>query len=131
MHNVFAEISLVIVLAGTLGIALHILRQPPIIGYILTGLVIGPLGYLQLNNAGTLSALSEIGITLLLFMVGLELSLKDLRHIGKVAVILGITQVAVMVVLGAGLAYGLGGAWPSVLYFGLAAAFSSTILAVK
>src|SRR3990167_2906966 len=98
MHNIFAEISWVIVFAGVLGVVLHLLKQPTIVGYVITGLIVGPLGFLDLNNTEILNALSQIGITLLLFMVGLELSLKDIRQVGWVVVVAGLAQIFIMAV---------------------------------
>ena len=60
MSGIFTEISLVLVLAGLVGVVLHLLKQPAIVGYVLTGLIVGPLGYLRLNNTGVLDSLSEI-----------------------------------------------------------------------
>ncbi len=131
MHGVFGEISLIIVLAGILGILVHMLKQPAILAYILTGLIVGPLGYLQLNNAEILNSLSGIGITLLLFMVGLELSLKDIKQMGWVVVVVGITQIAVMALLGSLIFTMFGLSAQAAVYLGLGVGISSTIIAVK
>jgi len=131
MGNIFAEISLVVVLAGLLGICMHLLRQPAIIGYILTGLIVGPLGYLHLDNAEILNSLSEIGITLLLFMVGLELSLKDVKEVGWTAIIVGLLQILIVGTFSAFVFTFFGLPPVAVFYLALGVAISSTIVAVK
>lgn len=131
MHDIFLEISAVLVLAGAIGIVLHLLKQPPIVGYVITGLIVGPLGYMHLNNSEVLQSLSEIGITLLLFMVGLELTLKDLRQMGWVVGLVGVAQIFTMTALGAAIFGFFGFELRTALYLGLGIGVSSTIIAVK
>ena len=120
-----------LVLAGLVGVVLHLLKQPAIVGYVLTGLIVGPLGYLRLNNTGVLDSLSEIGITLLLFMVGLELSFKDFRQIGRVVVIAGLAQMGIITALGLYIFNLFGFSFAASLFLSLGVGFSSTIVAVK
>ena len=80
----------IIILAAVLCFAVvRYLNVPSIVAYILAGLLIGPaLGILEVSDAVDL--ISEVGIALLLFLVGLELSLEKIRDVGKVAVVAGI-----------------------------------------
>jgi Kef-type K+ transport system membrane component KefB len=73
--SLFYQITAVLVLAGLISIIVSLLKQPSIIAFIITGLIVGPFGYVQLEHKEVLDALGQIGITLLLFMVGLELPL--------------------------------------------------------
>ena len=131
MHGIFTEISLVVVLAGVLGIVVNILRQPAIVGYVIAGLIVGPLGLVHLSSTEVINSLSEIGITLLLFMVGLELSLKDLKQVGPVALVVGLAQITVMTTLGAFVFNMAGLPLQTALYLGFGIGISSTIIAVK
>ena len=87
MGNFFLEITLIIGLASILSIIFRILKQPEILAYILTGVLLGPLVFGKIENPEFIRSLSEIGITLLLFMVGLELKFSDLKSVGKISLI--------------------------------------------
>ncbi len=131
MGNIFFEITLILCIATCLAIVFRAFKQPPILAYILTGMLIGPFGFIQGPSFEVLQNFSELGITLLLFLLGLELKLNDLRSIGKVVIIVGILQVIGTAALGFGfsLLFGLG---PLIaFYIGAAVAFSSTIIVVK
>ncbi len=82
MSNLFIELTLVLILAGGVATLISFLKQPPLIAYILVGLVIGPIGLYHIHHADILQSLSEVGITLLLFLVGLELDLGHLKSLG-------------------------------------------------
>ena len=100
MQNIFLEISIVICLAAMLAVIFRSLKQPAILAYILTGIIVGPLGSFNFSNKEVLHLMAQFGITLLLFMVGLELKLSGLRSIGKVALIIGISQVVFTSMIG-------------------------------
>lgn len=80
-------------MAGVLAAILSFLRQPAIIAYLVTGLIVGPLGYYTLQYNDAWHGLSEIGITLVLFLVGLELDISGLRKIGRSALLAAAGQV--------------------------------------
>ncbi|HVZ58849.1 MAG TPA: cation:proton antiporter, partial [Patescibacteria group bacterium] len=131
MESIFFEIALVIIVAACLSIAFRYLKQPSILAYILTGIILGPLGLFHLKNSASLETLGQLGITLLLFMLGLELKLHELRSIGKTAAIAGTLQMVVTVALGYGLGLWLGFSPTIAFYAGITLAFSSTIVIVK
>jgi Kef-type K+ transport system membrane component KefB len=93
MNAVFLELTVVLILAGAIAVLVSFLRQPSIIAYIIAGLIIGPFGYNKLQQGELLNGLAEIGITLLLFMIGLELDFSQLKRIGKTVIGVGIAQV--------------------------------------
>ncbi|RAL25299.1 portal protein [Lujinxingia litoralis] len=106
------------------------LRIPSIVAYIIAGLMLGPiLGLIEVTHSVEL--IGEVGIALLLFVVGLELSLDHIRDVGKVAVVAGVTQVAVSVAGGFGLSFLLGYGSLEALMLGIAVTFSSTVVVVK
>lgn len=129
--DIFAEIALITVLATLLGMIAHALRQPTIVGYILAGLIVGPLGIMRLNNLDVLNSLAEIGIALLLFLVGLEIDMRELKHLGKPALITGLGQVVFTAVVGFFIVTALGFALVPAIYISVALTFSSTIIVLK
>jgi Kef-type K+ transport system membrane component KefB len=131
MESIFAEIALIICIATVLAIIFRHFKQPAILAYILTGILLGPLGFFHLEHKEALEMFGSIGITLLLFMLGLELRVTELRSIGKSAIIAGILQMVISVALGYGLAVLLGFTSSVAFYIGIALAFSSTVIVVK
>ena len=131
MNQIFFEITLVLVLATVLGMIARALKQPTILGYIATGLIVGPLGLMRLNNLASIDALAQFGIAFLLFLVGLEIDLNDIKAVGKNVILVGLGQVVLTAALGFGLALGLGFQLLPALYLGITLTFSSTIIVVK
>jgi Kef-type K+ transport system membrane component KefB len=131
MEKLFFEIALVLVLAGGVSLIVNWLKQPAILAYIVTGLIIGPLGAFALHEPDILHALSQIGITLLLFMVGLELDITQLKSMGWRSAVAGIAQVAFTSFFGTLLALALGLSIVPAIYIGIGLTFSSTIIVVK
>lgn len=131
MGSIFFEITIVLCLTALLAIVFRLLRQPPMLAYILTGMLIGPFAFFKIQNLDVLKNFSELGITLLLFLLGLELQLKDLRSIGKSVVTMGTAQVFLTGALGFGVSLLLGFDMLSAFYISAALTFSSTIIVIK
>jgi Kef-type K+ transport system membrane component KefB len=108
----------------------RLLRVPSIVAYLVAGLLLGP-GTGLLPRSEPLELIAEVGIALLLFVVGLELSLERIRDLGKVAVVAGLGQVAFTAVGGYLLALLLGFGQTEALFLGVALTFSSTVVVVK
>ncbi|MFU8804815.1 MAG: cation:proton antiporter [Bradymonadaceae bacterium] len=103
---------------------------PSIIAYIVAGLFLGPMtGLLTVDHA--IEVIAEVGIVLLLFLVGLELSLGKIKDVGLVAVVTGIVQMTVTVAVIFGLSMGLGFSLVEAMVLGVALMFSSTVVVVK
>lgn len=133
MHSpdIFTELSLVLVLVAGVSILMRILRQPLILGYILTGILVGPLVFDLIQAEEAFAGFSEIGIALLLFIIGLGMNVSVIRSLGKVSLM---TAAAILVMvggLGAVVSYLLGFGLASALIMGIALFFSSTILILK
>lgn len=129
-YPVLDDLGLVLVAAAVVLVASRSLRIPPILAYMVAGLALGPLtGALAVSES--LDLFAELGVALLLFIVGLELSLAKIRAFGGTALIAGCAQVAVTFGLAAVLAGLLGFPTPAALIAGLVAAFSSTAVVVK
>ena len=118
-------------LAWVLAAVAHRLKLPPLVGYLLAGIVIGPFtpGYVADQNLA--GQLAEIGVILLMFGVGLHFSLEDLLSVKKIAIPGAIVQIACATLLGMGLAAWLG--WPigAGLVFGLALSVASTVVLLR
>lgn len=129
--DLFTEIAVVIIIAALFGAIANWFKQPTIAGYILAGLIAGPIGILKLNNLEVLDTLAEIGIALLLFLVGLEMNIKDLKHVGKPAFYAGVGQIIFTAVIGFFIITALGFSLVSSIYISVALTFSSTIIVLK
>ncbi len=118
-------------MAAILSVLFRFLKQPSILAFIITGIIVGPLGPFQFQNHDLMEALASIGITLLLFMIGLELKLKELKSVGRVALIAGSLQMILTSLAGFLISILLGFSGLTSLYIGVALAFSSTIVVIK
>lgn len=131
MGSIFFEITIIVCVASFLAIVFRFFKQPTILAYILAGIIIGPFGKLQLNSQEEIRTMAQIGIALLLFMLGLEFKLKDLRSVGPMATLIGFTQIILTFAAGYFTSSMLGFSLISSLYIGIALSFSSTIIVVK
>ncbi|HVT00793.1 MAG TPA: cation:proton antiporter family protein [Patescibacteria group bacterium] len=131
MNNVFLDFTIILILASVLAVVFRLIKQPPILAYILAGIIIGPLGLIHIQNADLIKSMAEIGVALLLFILGLELRFDDLKSVGRVAFITGVGQIILTSVLGFLILIALGFPTLSSIYIAIALTFSSTILIVK
>jgi len=123
------QIALLLACAGTLGVVARILKQPPLIGYLFAGLGLAAFGIIK--DPIALADFGKIGVTLLLFLVGLEMNLKELPSLGKVAFSIGLGQIVFTSLIGFLIALALGFAPVPSIYIAVALTFSSTIIIVK
>lgn len=130
MGNVFLDIGVMIIVATGFAYILRFFNQPLIPGYILTGVLVGPVFGL-IADVETIRVLSEIGIAFLLFMVGLELDIKKLRDIGNVASVGAIAQIVFSFAFAFALSLLLGFNTTTAIYLSLILAFSSTMVVIK
>ena len=131
LNDVFTQLSLVIVVAGVVSIIMRLLKQPLLIGYIFTGILVGPTLLGLINEHDAFETFSEIGIALLLFIIGLELSITTIKKLGKPVFITAFALFSVMVTLGYLVAIALGFNSTEAIITGLAIFFSSTIIIAK
>src|SRR3989338_8176598 len=94
------ELSIVILLASAFGVLTRLFRQPTILAYLGTGLVIGYLGFFNLAEGETFRLFSDLGIMFLLFLVGLEIDYEAIRMVGRASVIVGLGQVIITFIIG-------------------------------
>lgn len=132
MHaHLLQDIGLCVVAATALAFVARLLRQPLILAYIGAGLLIGPPGFRWVHDETSIAQISELGLAFLLFIVGLEIDLKQLIRSGRTSAILGTVQVLVCALLGWGASWAMGFRGLPAAYLGLATAFSSTMIVVK
>ena len=129
--EIFQEISLILLLALIVSTVMRYLKQPLIIGYIFTGLIVGPSLLNVLSSTETVELFSKIGITSLLFIVGLGLSPKVIKELGIVSLATGLGQVVFTSVVGYFLGIILGFTPIQAIYISIALTFSSTIIILK
>ncbi len=129
--SAFYELTALLVMAAIAGFIGRMLHQPLIVGFIAVGILAGPsvLGVVQSREQITL--LAELGIAVLLFLIGLKLDFKLIKTLGSVSLATGIGQVLFTSVIGFLIALALGMNAITSLYVAVALTFSSTIIIVK
>ena len=131
------ETALIATVAGGLALAFLFgllavrLRLPPILGYLLAGIAVGPFTPGFVADAGLASQLAEIGVILLMFGVGLHFSISDLLAVRRIAVPGALAQIAAATGLGALVAHLWGWGWPSGIVFGLSLSVASTVVLLR
>ncbi|ESY31102.1 Kef family K(+) transporter [Mesorhizobium sp. M0659] len=118
-------------LAFIFGALANRFRIPPLVGYLVAGVLVGPNTPGFVADAGLANELAEIGVILLMFGVGLHFSLKDLLSVRAIAVPGAIVQISFATALGAGLAWMLGWSMGAGLVFGLALSVASTVVLLR
>jgi Kef-type K+ transport system membrane component KefB/Trk K+ transport system NAD-binding subunit len=131
MDAVFSGLSLIIVIGATVALIMRLIGQPLIIGHILTGIIVGPAVFHLIKSPDTLSLFSDLGIALLLFIIGLGLNPQIVREVSKTATYVATIQVGVITALGWAIGKGLGLSGTSAAFLGFSLAISSTIIILK
>ena len=109
----------------------HRLRLPTIVGFMITGVLIGPYGLGLIHDAEAIELMAEIGVALLLFTIGLEFSLRRLLEMKRLVLLGGTLQVIVSILVVTLIAYGLGRSINQAIFFGFLFALSSTAIVLK
>ncbi len=129
--EVFVEFAVILFIATGFGIVSRILKQPLIVGYIASGIVVGPYVLNILNTTTSIELFSKIGIAVLLFIVGISLSPQTIKETGKAALVTGIGQIIFTSVIGFFIMRLCGFSPINALYGSIALTFSSTIIVLK
>ena len=134
MHQLDPIVTIAVLLAAALvgGMIAHRLRQPVILGYLVIGIAVGPHSLGLVSDLELIETVAAIGVALLMFTLGLEISIAQLREVGKVGVWGGITQIAATIA--AGLMVGVllfGWHLSQAILFGLIISLSSTAVCLK
>ena len=130
--DIFSQLSILLVIATATGFLTKLLRQPFMIAYILTGIAAGPLLFNLLHSGQHFyEVFSDLGIILLLFVVGLSLNFNYLKKVGRVALVAGVGQVVFTAIIGILLLKVLGFSLHTSVFLAVAITFSSTIIITK
>lgn len=124
-------IALVTTVALLCGLVLIRLRQPAIVGYIVAGIVLGPTGFKLIENTDTVQLLAELGVIMLLFLIGMELNLRSFKAVYKTALSTVMWQIAVAFAVFYLLGWALEWSIQQVAVFTFATALSSTAVSIK
>jgi len=131
LYDPYTELVILLLAAAVAGVVALRLRQPLIIAFIAVGILIGPAGLKLIKSTHQIHTFAEMGLALLLFVVGLKLDLHLIRSLGPVALAAGVGQVLLTAAGGFLIALALGASPLVALYIAVALTFSSTIIVVK
>ncbi|HNW28279.1 MAG TPA: cation:proton antiporter, partial [Spirochaetota bacterium] len=128
-----AEDIIIIIITGLIAAYIaHQLKLPLLVGYIIAGVLIGPFtGGVTVTNARQIELLAEIGVGLLLFSIGLELSFKEIREVRAIALIGTLLQILLSIAYGIGIGLWLDLHWNAAILLGAIISLSSTMIVFK
>ncbi len=129
--NLFTQVAALLILASVVGLLGMLLRQPLLMAFIVVGILAGPSGFNIVAADAEIELLSELGIAVLLFLVGLKLDLQLIRSIGTVSAIAGLSQILLTGVIGLVITLAFNLSWLVAGFVAVAITFSSTIIVVK
>ncbi len=129
--GVFEQVAGVLAVCVVIGLVASLLRQPLLVGLIVAGIVVGPEALGLVEASSEIELLAKIGISILLFVVGLKLDVRVIKQLGPVALATGLGQVGFTSLFGFLIALALGFDTVASIYIAVALTFSSTIIIVK
>ncbi|MEM6520141.1 MAG: cation:proton antiporter [Cyanobacteria bacterium P01_D01_bin.71] len=132
-HQFVLDLAVALGASAVSGFIANRLRQPALLGYLAAGLLIGPSGFRLLNDIQQIEDLAEIGVAFLLFALGVEFSLAELRRVQKIALQGSLLQMGLttLLVMGISLAVGLATSLLQGVFLGFVLALSSTAVVLK
>lgn len=131
IESAFGQVALILLVTAIIGMGAKFAKQPLVVAYIFVGILLGPTFLNLVQYEEEIELFAELGIALLLFLVGLKLDLSLIKNIGKVAVFTGLGQVIFTGLLGYFIVVGFGFDFVQAAYIAVAITFSSTIIVVK
>lgn len=131
MTSLFSELAILLVIAFIISLFMNKIKQPLLVGYILTGVIAGPIFFNLLSKPEKYEVFSHIGVAFLLFIVGLQLNIKLIKEVGVISLVTGIGQIVFTTIFGIGINLLLGMSWIPAILIAAALTFSSTIIIVK
>lgn len=130
-HYQLTNIAVVVLAALGCGLLMLRLRQPALVGYILAGAILGPSGFALVDNRETIALFAELGVLMLLFLIGMELSLRGFREVWKIALTTTLLQIVVGLTAMTALSAATGWSAQLTILLGFVVALSSTAVAIK
>lgn len=131
MENIFSGLSLVIAIGAAVALFMRSIGQPLLIGHIITGIIVGPAVFHILANPSSLTVFGDIGITLLLFIVGLGMNPRVVRDVGKASAITAVSEIIIISLVGWVLLQALGLSSREAIFVSIGLSINSTIVALK
>jgi len=135
MHSVtfLQDLAVVMIVAGLVTVIFHRFKQPVVLGYILAGVIIGPHTPPApfIHDEATIKTMSELGVILLMFSLGLEFSLRKLRNVGGAAFIAALLEILLMVWVGYEIGRMFGWSTMDSIFLGAMLSISSTTIIIK
>src|SRR6266571_822380 len=127
------DFAVIMIVAAIMLIITHKLKQPMVIGYILAGMIIGPYTppFSLIQNVNSLNTFAELGIIMLLFVIGTEFPIAKLRSVGRISVIVAIPESIGTLVIVFFVAQALGFSFFDSLFLALAMSITSTVVTVR
>ncbi len=135
MHGIvfIQDLAVVMIVAGLVTVLFHRFRQPVVLGYILAGFIVGPYTppFPLVQDEDTIRTLADLGVTFLVFSLGLQFSVRTLRQVGTTAVIASSLEVAFMLFLGYSLGQWFGWSVMDSIFLGAMLSITSTTIIIK
>ncbi|MFC2017104.1 cation:proton antiporter [Chloroflexota bacterium] len=127
-----ADFAIIMGAALVGGLVAYRLRLPVLLGYLVAGIIIGPYSFGLVKNVDMIQTLASIGVVLLMFTLGMEFSIGDLKRVGKIGLAGGIAQILITALLGFAISKALFN-WSisDAIFFGFLIAISSTMIVLK
>ncbi len=130
MQNIFIQLAIILSLASLLGFIVRKLKLPLLVAYLLVGMVLSSVSLLDLKHSPVF-ILPEIGTAFVLFLIGMELDLREVRALGKPILIVGLLQILISALAGYSISSLFGFPGMQAFYIGVGLSFSSTIVVIK
>jgi monovalent cation:H+ antiporter-2, CPA2 family len=131
LDQVLLELALLFALCVGVAVTFHRLRLPPIVGFLVAGVIVGPNGVALVRHEEMVRELAEVGVVVLLFAVGLEVPLSQLARLRRTILVGGGVQVVGTVLVGALCCWAAGMGWHESLFLGFLLSLSSTACSTK
>lgn len=131
LEKALFELALLFALCVAVAVTFHRLRLPPIVGFLVAGVLVGPNAIGLVHHEAMVRELAEVGIVVLLFAVGLEVPLGQIARLRRTILLGGGVQVVGTVLAAAGVAFAIGMPWPSAVFLGFLLSLSSTAASTK
>lgn len=129
--TILSELILLLVVSLPITFLFHKIRVPALVGFLITGMILGPYGAAMITDTKVVQQLAEIGVVLLLFTIGIEFSIEDIMRSSRHFIIGGGLQVLLTIFATAAIAGAFGISFPQAIFFGFLTSLSSTAIVLK
>lgn len=131
MENIFVQLAIILGLASLLGLGVYSLKLPLVIAYLLVGVLLSLFPLFHTHSSLVFSFLPNLGIAFVLFLIGMELDLRELKALGKPIILTSLTQIIISALAGFAIMHTFGFSVPESLLLGVGLSFSSTVVIIK